>query len=230
MNKNISVKKIVIEALLILFIANQPAGIFADGFASETNGIKEFPGLIYDHHIEKLMRSIVSQIEGTGALETNLKIKGLKSEDICLLIEARYVRIKNYMDELVSALSAPPPNPQPKYNEIIHALEIALKDASNFDESAGTIEPVKDDVEYWIKRIGTLGSALRKCSEFRFSPVENDTKLQQVDEKNAAIDSNIQPANQKFGFWWYISIFIIMSFAVFLFYRKHKTRHSSRQE
>lgn len=229
MNKKISVKMITAGTLLMLLAPLQPTVIFADEFQSGISGIEEFPSFVYDHKIEKLKMSIVSQIEGTDTFESNLKAKGLKSDDVRLLLEARYVRIKNNMEELSSALSVPPPNSDPKYDIIIHALDKALQADSNFDKSAGTIGLIKDDQEYWMKRIGMLQASLGQCSELQFSPVGNNTKLQQMDKKNSPTEANNQLTSQKFSFWWYICIPITMTFAAFLLFRKYKTRQSSRQ-
>jgi hypothetical protein len=206
--------------LVTLFVCNLPFGVFASGFASDTNGIKEFPGFMYDHNVGKLIRSITTQIEGVDEFEVILKTKRLKSEDIRLLVEARYIRIISHMDELQSVLKVPPPYPDPKYASILYALKTAFQANSNFDVSIDAAGTEKGDLEYWKKRIKTIKSALRLCSEFRFMPVENNTKPQQDENKSSTMDKNTQITDQRNGVYWYASFLIALMIGIFFLCRK----------
>jgi len=214
----------VLRMLLVAFVVGSATCVFARKFASETMGIPPgfSPELLYESDVGGLSTHIVFLIEIIDASEAKLKANEVLSRNICLLAKGKHYSIKEGMDKLLALLNEGSPETKQKYAEMLHVLEAAIQADSAFEEEAEDEDPAKRDVEYWKKRIASIESILRPCSEFKFKPLPADEKPQPEIEERPSSNKAEGRADRNLGVLWYAvpAIVIVAGIAVVLRLRR----------
>ena len=227
MKRNITLGRSVLRMLLIAFVVGSLSCVYADGFASETNGFPPNfpPELLHERDVRNLSGSIVFSIEVIETSEAKLKSKGISSSTISLIFQEEHCSIKEKMGKLLTALNGCSLEAKQKHAEMLHVLEAAIQADSVFDEAGEGEVSAKRDVAYWKKRIASIESILRPCNEFGFTPVSVDEKPQQENQEPLSATEVADRTDRNLGILWVVvpSIVVVAGIAVVLRLRRRRS-------